>query len=241
MAAAANPRVIVALDFANPMRALSLADRLDPHDCGLKVGNEMFVVAGPEPVRWMVARGFNVFLDLKFHDIPNTVARACAAATRLGVWMLNVHAAGGRNMLKAARDAVGGAAAETVQPRPLLIAVTVLTSLDRAALRDTGIDTDTGRHALRLAALARDCGLDGVVCSAVEASSMRSAFGPDFALVTPGIRPMGSSVNDQARIVTPEQAVENGANYLVIGRPITGADDPVAALAAINRTLGYDA
>jgi orotidine-5'-phosphate decarboxylase len=239
MATAANSRVIVALDFANPMRALSLADRLDPHDCGLKVGKEMFVVAGPEPVRWMVARGFNVFLDLKFHDIPNTVAQACAAATRLGVWMLNVHAAGGRNMLKAARDAVGGAAAETGLARPLLVAVTVLTSLDHAALRETGIETDPGRHALRLAALARDCGLDGVVCSAVEASSMRSAFGPDFALVTPGIRPAGSSANDQARIVTPEQAVENGANYLVVGRPITGADDPVAALAAINRTLGY--
>jgi len=239
MATAANPRVIVALDFANPMRALSLADRLDPHDCGLKVGKEMFVVAGPEPVRWMVARGFNVFLDLKFHDIPNTVAQACAAATRLGVWMLNVHAAGGRNMLKAARDAVGGTAAETGLARPLLVAVTVLTSLDQSALRETGIETDPGRHALRLAALARDCGLDGVVCSAVEAPSMRSAFGPAFALVTPGIRPAGISANDQARIVTPEQAVENGANYLVIGRPITGADDPVAALAAINRTLGY--
>ena len=241
MATTANPRVLVALDFANPMRALSLADRLDPHDCGLKVGKEMFVVAGPEPVRWMVARGFNVFLDLKFHDIPNTVAQACAAATRLGVWMLNVHAAGGRNMLKAARDAVGGTAAETGLARPLLVAVTVLTSLDHAALRETGIETDPGRHALRLAALARDCGLDGVVCSAVEAPSMRSAFGPDFALVTPGIRPAGSSANDQARIVTPEQAVENGANYLVVGRPITGADDPVAALAAINRTLGYEA
>jgi orotidine-5'-phosphate decarboxylase len=192
-------------------------------------------------VRWMVARGFNVFLDLKFHDIPNTVAQACAAATRLGVWMLNVHAAGGRSMLKAARDAVGGTAAETGLPRPLLIAVTVLTSLDHAALRDTGIETDPGRHALRLAALARDCGLDGVVCSAVEAPSMRSAFGPDFALVTPGIRPAGSSADDQARIVTPEQAVENGANYLVVGRPITGAENPVAALAAINRMLGYEA
>ena len=144
-------------------------------------------------------------------------------------------------MLKAARDAVGGTAAETGLARPLLVAVTVLTSLDHAALRETGIETDPGRHALRLAALARDCGLDGVVCSAVEAPSMRSAFGPDFALVTPGIRPAGSSANDQARIVTPEQAMENGANYLFVGRPITGADDPVAALAAINRTLGYEA
>lgn len=237
----AHPRVIVALDFANPMRALSLADRLDPHDCGLKVGKEMFVTAGPEPVRWMVARGFNVFLDLKFHDIPNTVAQACAAATRLGVWMLNVHAAGGRAMLKAARDAVAASAAEADLPRPLLVAVTVLTSLDQPALHDTGIDIDAGRYALKLAALTRDCGLDGVVCSAIEAPSLRSAFGPDFALVTPGIRPAGSTRDDQARIVTPEQAVEGGANYLVIGRPITGAADPVAALAAINRAIGNDA
>src|SRR5690242_21948693 len=131
-----RPRVIVALDFANPMRALGLADRLDPHDCGLKVGKEMFVVAGPEPVRWMVARGFNVFLDLKFHDIPNTVAQACAAATRLGVWMLNVHAAGGRAMLKAAREAVSATAAQTGRARPLLIGVTLLTSLDQAALHE---------------------------------------------------------------------------------------------------------
>ena len=236
-----HPRVIVALDFANPMRALSLADRLDPHDCGLKVGKEMFVTAGPEPVRWMVARGFNVFLDLKFHDIPNTVAQACAAATRLGVWMLNVHAAGGRSMLKAARDAVAASAAEAGLERPLLVAVTVLTSLDQTALHDTGIDIDAGRYALKLAALTRDCGLDGVVCSAIEAPSLRSAFGPDFALVTPGIRPGGSTRDDQVRIVTPEQAVEGGANYLVVGRPITGAADPVEALAAINRAIGNEA
>ena len=232
------PRVIVALDFANPMRALSLADRLDPHECGLKVGKEMFVVAGPEPVRWMVARGFIVFLDLKFHDIPNTVARACAAATRLGVWMLNVHAAGGRAMLKAAREAVTATAAETGRQPPLLIGVTLLTSLDHAGLHDVGIDVDPGRYAVRLAALARECGLDGVVCSAVEAPSMRAAFGPDFALVTPGIRPAGSARDDQTRIVTPEDAVERGANFLVVGRPITGAADPIAALAAINRAIG---
>jgi orotidine-5'-phosphate decarboxylase len=232
-----RPRVIVALDFANPMRALGLAERLDPHDCGLKVGNELFVTAGPDPVRWMVARGFNVFLDLKFHDIPNTVAQACAAATRLGVWMLNVHAAGGRPMLKAARDAVAATAAEVGVPRPLLVAVTVLTSLDQAALHETGIDLDAGRHVLRLAALARDCGLDGIVCSAVEAPSMRSAFGPDFALVTPGIRLAGSAKDDQTRIATPEMAAQGGANYLVVGRPITAAADPVAALADINASL----
>ncbi|HKP67333.1 MAG TPA: orotidine-5'-phosphate decarboxylase, partial [Casimicrobiaceae bacterium] len=192
----------------------------------------------PDPVRWMVARGFNVFLDLKFHDIPNTVAQACAAATRLGVWMLNVHAAGGRPMLKAARDAVAATAAEVGVPRPLLVAVTVLTSLDQAALHETGIDLDAGRHVLRLAALARDCGLDGIVCSAVEAPSMRSAFGPDFALVTPGIRPAGSVKDDQTRIATPEMAAQGGANYLVVGRPITAAADPVAALAEINASLG---
>jgi orotidine-5'-phosphate decarboxylase len=236
-----RPRVIVALDFANPMRALGLAERLDPHDCGLKVGKELFVTAGPDPVRWMVARGFNVFLDLKFHDIPNTVAQACAAATRLGVWMLNVHAAGGRPMLKAARDAVAATAAEVGVPRPLLVAVTVLTSLDQAALHETGIDLDAGRHVLRLAALARDCGLDGIVCSAVEAPSMRSAFGPDFALVTPGIRPAGSVKDDQTRIATPEMAAQGGANYLVVGRPITAAADPVAALAEINASLGNPA
>jgi len=238
MSTPARSRVIVALDFANPMRALGLAERLDPHDCGLKVGKELFVTAGPDPVRWMVARGFNVFLDLKFHDIPNTVAQACAAATRLGVWMLNVHASGGRPMLKAARDAVAATAAEMGHARPLLVAVTVLTSLDQATLHETGIDLDAGRHVLRLAALARDCGLDGIVCSAVEAPSMRSAFGPDFALVTPGIRLAGSAKDDQARITTPEMAAQGGADYLVIGRPITAAADPVAALADINGRLG---
>ena len=237
MTIAARPRVIVALDFANPMRARGLAERLDPHDCGLKVGKELFVTAGPEPVRWMVARGFNVFLDLKFHDIPNTVAQACASATRLGVWMLNVHAAGGRPMLKAARDAVAATAAEMGTGRPMLIAVTVLTSIDQATLHETGIDIDAGRHGLRLASLARDCGLDGIVCSAVEAPSMRSAFGPDFALVTPGIRLPQSAADDQARIATPEIAAQNGANYLVVGRPITAAADPVAALADINRRI----
>jgi orotidine-5'-phosphate decarboxylase len=233
-------RVIVALDFADPMRALALADRLDPSACGVKVGKELFVSAGPEPVRWLVARGFYVFLDLKFHDIPNTVAQACASASRLGVSMLNVHAAGGRAMLRAAREAIDGAA-EATSARPLLIGVTVLTSLDDAAIRETGIAADAGAQASRLARLARDCGLDGVVCSAREAAAMRAEFGPDFTLVTPGIRPAGSVADDQARIVTPERAVRDGANYLVVGRPITGAEDPVAALASINRSLDYTA
>jgi orotidine-5'-phosphate decarboxylase len=234
----ADPRVIVALDFANPMHALSLADRLDPAACALKVGKEMFVVAGPEPVRWMIQRGFRVFLDLKFHDIPNTVAQACAAATRLGVWMLNVHAAGGRAMLEAARDAVATTAAQTGRARPLLIAVTVLTSLTDADMKATGVGAVTADQALRLARLTASCGLDGVVSSAVEAPAMRAALGAGFRIVTPGIRPAGSGQDDQARIVTPEAAVAKGADYLVIGRPITQAADPLAALSAINASLG---
>lgn len=234
-------RVYVALDFENPMRALGLADRLDPRACGLKVGKETFVVAGPEPVRWMVERGFNVFLDLKFHDIPNTVAQACAAATGLGIGMLNVHAAGGRAMLTAARTAVNKTAEAAGRKPPLLIAVTVLTSLGDADLAETGHVDGAAQQALRLARLARDCGLDGVVCSAMEAPAMRQEFGPDFALVTPGIRLPGAARDDQTRIITPEAAVANGADYLVIGRPITRADDPVGTLDAINRSIGVAA
>jgi orotidine-5'-phosphate decarboxylase len=233
-----DPRIIVALDFANPMRALALADRLDPTACALKVGKALFVIAGPEPVRWMVGRGFRVFLDLKFHDIPNTVAQACAAATRLGVWMLNVHAAGGRAMLDAAREAVASAAAEEGRARPLLIAVTVLTSLADGDLNALGIADTAAQHALKLARLTAERGLDGVVCSAAEAPALRAALPSAFKLVTPGIRPAGSAANDQARIITPEAAIANGADYLVIGRPITQAADPVAALAAINASLG---
>ena len=238
---AADPRVIVALDFANPMHALSLADRLDPAACALKVGKEMFVVAGPEPVRWMIERGFRVFLDLKFHDIPNTVAQACAAATRLGVWMLNVHASGGRAMLEAARAAVASTAMAQNTAPPLLIAVTVLTSLVDADLRDTGVQNSAVHHSLQLAHLTAACGLDGVVCSAVEAPALRAALPSGFKLVTPGIRPEGSGNDDQARVITPRSAIANGADYLVIGRPITQAADPVAALAAINAALGVNA
>jgi orotidine-5'-phosphate decarboxylase len=234
---ATDPRVIVALDFPDAEGALALAQRLDPATCALKVGKEMFVAAGPEPVRVMVARGFRVFLDLKFHDIPNTVARACAAATRLGVWMINVHAAGGAAMLAAARTAVNEAAAEQGRAAPLLIAVTVLTSLRDDDLRATGIADDTARQAVRLARLTADCGLDGVVCSAQEAPVLRAALGAGFKLVTPGIRPAGSAPDDQSRIVTPQAAIANGADYLVIGRPIVEARDPVAALAAINASL----
>ena len=238
---ATGPRVIVALDFANPMHALALADRLDPRACALKVGKEMFVVAGPEPVRWMVERGFRVFLDLKFHDIPNTVAQACAAATRLGVWMLNVHAAGGRAMLAAARDSVDRTASEIGKAKPLLVAVTVLTSLSDQDLAEIGVADTAPRQALHLATLSAAAGLDGVVCSAIEAPALRSALGPRFALVTPGIRPAGSARDDQTRIITPEAAIANGADYLVIGRPITQAADPLAALKAINESLGVPA
>jgi len=233
-----DPRVIVALDFANPMRALALADRFDSRECALKVGKEMFVVAGPEPVRWMVERGFRVFLDLKFHDIPNTVAQACAAATRLGVWMVNVHASGGTAMLKAAREAVTRTASEEQRTPPLLIAVTVLTSLADADLAQMRMPGHAADQALHLARMSADAGLDGVVCSAVEAPALRAALSPSFKLVTPGIRPAGSSAGDQARIITPEGAIANGADYLVIGRPITQAADPVAALRNINRALG---
>jgi len=236
-----EPRIIVALDFADPLRALALADRFDPAQCALKVGKEMFVVAGPEPVRWMVSRGFRVFLDLKFHDIPNTVAQACAAATRLGVWMLNVHASGGTAMLRAARSAVDETAAAAGRSKPLLVAVTALTSLADADLAEMGVAGGTREHAVRLARLAAAAGLDGVVCSAVEAPALRAAVGPNFRLVTPGIRPAGSARDDQARINTPEAAVANGADHLVIGRPITQASDPGAALAAIRHALGAQA
>jgi len=233
-----DPRIVVALDFPAEGDALALAWRLDPARCALKVGKELFVAAGPGLVRDLAARGFNVFLDLKFHDIPNTVAQACASATSLGVWMLNVHAAGGRAMMMAARKATDDAARAAGRAPPKLIAVTVLTSLDDAALAETGVDVPAADHALRLARLARDCALDGVVCSAQEAPRLRAALGAAFLLVTPGIRPAGSAHDDQARIVTPAAALSSGADYLVIGRPITRAADPPAALDAIVQSLG---
>jgi len=232
-----TPRVIVALDFPDTLSAFGLAARLDPSQCALKVGKELFTAADAGLVRELVRRGFRVFLDLKFHDIPNTVAQACAAATRLGVWMLNVHASGGQAMMAAARDAVAKTAAETGLPKPLLIAVTVLTSLDAADLAAIGIDATPEAQVLRLARLAQGEGLDGVVCSAREAPALRAACGAAFKLVTPGIRPAGASAQDQARVMTPAAALAAGADYLVIGRPITGAADPLAALAAINASI----
>jgi orotidine-5'-phosphate decarboxylase len=228
-----NRRVIVPLDFPDAEAALALAARLDPGLCRVKVGKELFTAAGPDIVRRLHDKGFQVFLDLKFHDIPNTVAGACRAAARLGVWMMNVHASGGEAMMKAAREAIAGSA----RP-PLLIGVTVLTSLDDAALERIGFRGKAHAVVQRLAALTRDCGLDGVVCSAQEAPALRKlAAGQSFALVTPGIRLAGAAADDQSRVVTPQEAVRLGADYLVIGRPITASPDPVATLRAIHDSL----
>jgi len=229
--------IIVALDFPDAAGALAVARRLAPADCALKVGKELFTAEGPALVRELVAKGFRVFLDLKFHDIPNTVAQACAAATRLGVWMLNVHASGGAAMLAAAREAVERAAAQDARERPRLIAVTVLTSLAADDLPAIGVAGTPGEQVLRLARLAQSNGLDGVVSSSHEAAALRAACGPGFLLVTPGIRPAGSDANDQARIATPAEAIAAGADCLVIGRPIARAPDPQAALEAILNTL----
>ncbi len=229
------PRVIVALDYPDAEQALALLPQLDASTCRVKIGKELFVRAGPAVVEACVQRGFDVFLDLKFHDIPNTVAGACRAATELGVWMVNVHAAGGRAMMEAAAEAVANAASGDARPK--LIAVTVLTSSGPQVLEETGADADVDRQVLRLARLTQGAGLDGVVCSAREASLLREHLGTAPILVTPGIRPAGSAADDQQRILTPAQAVAQGADYLVVGRPITQAADPAAALSAINSEL----
>jgi len=228
-----DARIIVALDFPAVEPALALTARLDPALCKLKVGKELFTLAGPDLVRQLVARGFDVFLDLKFHDIPHTVAQACKAAASLGVWMLNVHALGGRPMLEAAREALATVGAE----RPRLIAVTILTSMGQADLAEIGLAGTPEDNVLRLAALAQTAGLDGVVCSSREVAALRQARGPDFTLVTPGIRPAGSAAGDQKRIMTPAAALRSGSDYLVIGRPVTRADDPLAALQAIQAEI----
>ncbi len=225
-------RIIVALDFQDAASALALADQLDPDLCRLKVGKELFTVAGPDLVRTLVARGFEVFLDLKFHDIPNTVAAACRAAADLGVWMMNVHASGGRRMMTAAHEALA-----TLARPPLLIAVTVLTSMDEADLHEMGIVDSPRDQVLRLARLTQACKLDGVVCSAMEAALLRAELGADFRLVTPGIRPAGAGGDDQRRVMTPAAALQAGASDLVIGRPITAAADPSQALKIIQNEI----
>jgi orotidine-5'-phosphate decarboxylase len=229
-----GPRVIVALDLGDAAAALELVDRLSPELCRLKVGKELFTSAGPGLVTELVARGYGVFLDLKFHDIPNTVAQACRAAARLGIWMLNVHASGGSEMMRAAREAIS----EFDDP-PALIAVTVLTSMSDQDLRDIGIEASPEQAALRLAALASACGLNGVVCSAHEAGAIRDRFGDGFLRVTPGIRLTDSAADDQKRIMAPAAAIASGASYLVIGRPIARAADPLATLRSINREIAY--
>ena len=219
MASSSSP-VIVALDYDNQRSALALADKLDPSQCRLKVGKELYTAVGPELVSGLVSRGFEVFLDLKFHDIPNTVAKAIGAAADLGVWMANVHASGGTRMMAAAKQALQqrGSAMR-------LIAVTVLTSMDESDLRELGIQRSLSDHVMHLAQLAKNAGLDGVVCSAQEASALKAALGADFQLITPGIRLADSAADDQRRIVTPQDAMRLGSDYLVIGRPITQAAD----------------
>lgn len=228
-----GPRVVVALDVDSADAAVAVARRLDPSLCRLKIGKELFTAAGPRVVEQVQALGFEVFLDLKFHDIPNTVAGACRAAAQLGVWMVNVHASGGRRMMLAAREAVDTAPG----PSPLLIAVTVLTSMEAMDLADVGINVPVEEHVSRLALLAEDCALDGVVCSAREVAMLAAERRPGFRFVTPGIRPAGSKAGDQRRVMTPAEAVRAGASWLVIGRPVTAADDPVAVLRAVNAEI----
>ncbi|HSS46504.1 MAG TPA: orotidine-5'-phosphate decarboxylase [Burkholderiales bacterium] len=227
-----EPRVIVALDYPDAKAALHLVDRLEPRACRVKVGEELFTAAGPQLVEKLTGRGFGVFLDLKFHDIPHTVAQACKAAAKLGVWMLNVHALGGKRMLLAAREAL-----QEFKQRPRLVAVTMLTSMKSEELGEIGVSGKLNEAVLRLAELAHDSDLDGVVCSAQEAPDLRKQFGRKFCLVTPGIRPARVTRDDQQRATTPRRAMENGADYLVIGRPITQAQDPLKALQEINQEI----
>jgi orotidine-5'-phosphate decarboxylase len=227
-----GPRLVVALDVATSKEALDLAVRLTPALCRLKVGLELFTTAGPALIERLIARGYDIFLDLKYHDIPTTVARACAVAARLGVWMINVHVLGGPAMLTAARAAVDDA-----PRRPLLVGVTVLTSMNETELGAVGLAAAPAEIVGRLAALARNSGLDGVVCSPLEAAALRRRFGPAFVLVTPGIRLPGAAPDDQRRTLAPVEAVAAGADYLVIGRPITRASDPEETLRSIVATL----
>ena len=224
--------IIVALDAKSQYDALKVADQLDPSLCRVKVGKELFTHEGPSIVKTLQNKGFEVFLDLKFHDIPNTTAQAVCAAADLGVWMVNVHASGGRKMMETCVERLRAGQYPTQ-----LIAVTVLTSQTRDDLRDIGLDVEPCEQVKRLAKLTQESGLDGVVCSAQEAPLLRKELGQDFALVTPGIRPAGSSADDQKRIVTPKQAVLDGSTHLVIGRPITQSTDPAGALKEILASL----
>ena len=232
-----DSRIIVALDYASRDAALDLAKQLRPEQCKLKVGKELFTRGGPAVVSALVDMGFDVFLDLKFHDIPNTVAKACQAAADLGVWMINVHASGGRKMMTAAREALDQQSSASEVKKPLLIAVTVLTSMATDDLADIGINSTPKEQVKRLADLTHQCGLDGVVCSPLEINALRLNMGNSFRLITPGVRPQGASQDDQKRVMTPELAVTAGADYLVIGRPICQAPDPLHALQQINVSI----
>lgn len=226
--------LIIALDFTQKNQALSLADKLDSSQCRLKIGKEMFTRFGPELVRELQQKGFDIFLDLKFHDIPNTVAKACIAAADLGVWMLNVHASGGRKMMEAAK----GSLEDYGKDAPLLIAVTVLTSMSENDMRETAIDCSIEERVITLAKLTEDSGLAGIVCSALEAPALRKVVNHKFLLITPGIRPLGSAAADQHRIMTPIDAISAGADYLVIGRPVTQSGDPLKMMCEIADSMG---
>ncbi|MGX5173791.1 orotidine-5'-phosphate decarboxylase [Aliikangiella sp. IMCC44653] len=228
-----DSKVIVALDFDNLKAAKSLVAKLDPTMCKLKVGKEMFTLFGPDWVKYLVSGDFKVFLDLKFHDIPNTVTKACLAAAELGVWMVNLHASGGEKMMSQAMQGLESFG----QDRPLLTAVTVLTSMDQMQFDGIGYQRSIDAQVTHLAALAHQSGLDGVVCSALEAKSVKANTNQEFLTVTPGIRPLGSEQGDQSRIMTPEKATANGADYLVIGRPITQSADPLKTLCDISESL----
>lgn len=226
--------IVVALDYPTMAQSIDMAKRLDPNQCRVKVGKELFTTAGPVILDELHKLGFDIFLDLKFHDIPNTVANAVSAAAKAGVWMVNIHASGGRRMMETSANALQ----QLSNNKTLLIAVTVLTSMDQSDLVEIGIDTTPEQHVKRLAALAKSSGMDGVVCSAQESSMLSTELGKDFVLVTPGIRPAGSDQGDQKRIMTPAQAMAAGSHYLVMGRPITQASDPIAVLTQANMDLG---
>ena len=234
-------RVFVALDVESLSAAEAMMDRLDGVVTRYKIGNQLFTAAGPAAVDAVQKRGADVFLDLKFHDIPNTVEGAAREATRMGVFMFDVHASGGHAMMKAAAESAAATAHQLKIRRPLAIAVTVLTSLDRAALqRELGVAASVEGHVLRLCDLARDAGLDGCVASPNEIAPIRNGLGPDWVIVTPGVRPAGAERGDQARVATPGAAARTGAHFLVVGRPITAAPDPARAAEAILRELGAD-
>lgn len=227
-----NPKIIVALDYPTIDAALAMAKQLDPSRCRVKVGKELFTRSGPSVVDALNQRGFDVFLDLKYHDIPNTVAKACRAAADMGVWMLNVHTLGGSEMMVAAREAVGQS-----DSSPLLIGVTLLTSMNEQTFHQIGLSGSIADTVIRLAGLAKESGLDGVVCSAQEAAQLKEHYGQAFQLITPGIRPASADKGDQHRTMTPAQALSAGSNYLVIGRPITAAKDPMLALEEIETSI----